>query len=462
VAVGIAAGGWLGAQLTELYNLYFRFPVLYYRLSANLVLAAVAVSLVAATLGAFSAVRRAVAIPPAEAMRPEPPARYRRSVIEQPWVRRHLPAAVSMVLRNIERHPFRAATSVLGIGFGGGILLMAFALVDAMEQLIETQFSLTERQDVSVTFMEPASPATVHALRRLPGVMQVEPQRVVPARLRVGHRHRNLAVTGVPADPELRRIVDRTGRALTLPPDGLVISAMLARILDIAPGGEVTVEVLEGRQPVRRVPLVRVVDDTLGLAAYMELGAVRRLMREGATLSGAALLVDRAREAQLSARLKALPAVAGVAFKRLVVESFRETLAQNMGLTIGTTLVFAGIIASGVVYNAARVSLSERSRELASLRVLGFTRGEISAILLGELAILTLASLPIGAALGQGLARLLVWSVESEVYRFPFLLTPQAMAWSALTVLGASVGSGLIVRRHLDRLDLVGVLKIRE
>ena len=462
VVIGTAAGGWLGAGLTELYNQYFHFPILLYRLSVPLILAAVGVSVLAAMVGAFSAVRRAVAIPPAEAMRPEPPARYRPSRFETPWLRRRLSAAVWMVLRNLERHPFRAATSVLGIGFAGAILVMGFALVDAMEQLIETQFAVAERQDVSLTFVEPASPAALYAVQRLPGVLRVEPQRIVPARLRVGPRQRNLAVTGVSADPQLRRIVDRAGRVVTLPPEGLVLSATLARALDVSPGEVVTVEVLEGRQPVRQVRLVGLVDDTLGLSAYMELGALHGLMREGATLSSATLQVDRAREPELAARLKRLPAVAGVAFKRLVVESFRRTLAQNMGLTIGITVVFAGIIASGVVYNAARVSLSERSRELASLRVLGFTRAEISGILLGELAALTLAALPLAALLGAGLARLLVWSVESEVYRFPLVITPQAMAWSALVVVAAAIGSGLIVRRHLDRLDLVSVLKARE
>lgn len=223
-----------------------------------------------------------------------------------------------------------------------------------------------------------------------------------------------------------------------------------------------TVEVLEGQRPVRQIPVTGLVDDTLGLSAYMEINALHRLMREGGVLSGATLLVDPAAEAELSRRLKVMPAVAGVAFKRTVVQSFRETMAQNMNLMITINVLFAGIIAFGVVYNAARVSLSERSRELASLRVLGFRRAEISMILLGELAVLTLLALPIGVLIGYGLSAAIVQSVDSEVYRFPLVVTRQAVAWACLTVLVASLFSALVVRRRLDHLDLVAVLKIQE
>jgi len=185
-------------------------------------------------------------------------------------------------------------------------------------------------------------------------------------------------------------------------------------------------------------------------------------MREGDVVSGAFLLIDPAQEAALSQALKSLPFVSGAAFKRAVLASFRDTMAANMNLTIFINLIFASVIAFGVVYNAARVSLSERSRELASLRVLGFTRAEISLILLGELAVLTIAALPVGALFGYGLAAAIVQTVQSEVYRFPLYVSRHAIAWSFLGIIGAALVSGLIVRRRLDTLDLVAVLKIRE
>ena len=460
--LGVGAGVWMGSSMLQLYNEYFKFPVLLFRLSPGVAISAVGIALGAAALGGFAAVRRAVRVSPAEAMRPESPARYRRSLIEVRWLHRHLTTTIRMIVRNLERQPVRAISTVIGIAFASAILQVGFSLIDAMDQLMVTQFSVAERQDLTVSFVEPLSPSARFALERLPGVRRVEPQRSVPVRLRAGHRHRTLAISGTPIQPDLRRPVDRDNRVVAPPPEGLVLSAILADVLDVAPGDEVTVEVLEGSRPVRRVRVAGLVDDMFGIAAYMEMSALHRLVREDATLSGAALLIDPLREDELSATLKRVPAVGAVASKRVVLENFKETMAENMGVMLTFNVLFAGVIAFGVVYNAARVSLSERSRELASLRVLGFTRGEISLVLLGELAILTLAALPAGAAIGHSLTLLLVQSFESEMYRFPLVGSTRTMAWAALTVITASFLSGLVVRRRLDRLYLVGVLKLRE
>ena len=462
IAIGIASGAWLGGLLIGLYNQYFRFPILSYWLSPDVIIGAMAMTLPAAALGTFSAVRRAVRIPPAEAMRPEPPALYRRSILEVPQLTSRLGNAGLMVLRNLSRHPVRALASIVGIGFAAAILVVGFVFTEATDELITTQFSVAERQDVTVSFVEPRSPDARHALAQLPGVIAVEPQRMVPARIRAGHHSRNVAITGVVPESRLKRIVNRDGFAVDLPPTGLVLSHRLAQVLEIRAGDQVTIEVLEGQRPTLQVPVTALVDDMFGLSAYMEIDALHAMMNEGDVVSGAALLIDTAEESRLSSRLKRLPAVAGAGFKSAVVRNFRDTMAANLNISIFINVVFSGIIAFGVVYNAARVSLSERSRELASLRVLGFTRAEISLILLGELALLTLAALPVGGLIGYGMAVSIVRSLDTEVYRFPLVFSRPAVAWAFLTIIAAALVSALIVRRQLDRLDLVAVLKIRE
>jgi putative ABC transport system permease protein len=462
VVIGIGGGAFLGTMIIDLYNAFFRFPVLLFKVPFSVVAGATTLTLAAATLGAFGAVRRAVRVPPAEAMRPEVPARYRRTAIETPLIGRHLGNAGRMVLRNLTRHPLRAAASIFGIGFAVAILMIGLVFTDAIEQLIQTQFWEAERQDVTVNFVEPRDDAARHELMRLPGVVAVEPQRSVPVRIRSGHRERYLSITGVPPQPRFKRIVDRNGQPIRLPPSGVVLSLMLADVLGVSPGSTVTLEVLEGHRPTRQTQVTGLVDDILGLSAYMDEAALHQMMREGEVYTGALLLVDSKETSRLSSELKATPLVAGTGFKRAILRSFRETMAANMNLSIFINLLFASIIAFGVVYNAARVSLSERSRELASLRVLGFTRAEISLILLGELALLTMAALPIGALFGYSLSAAIVSSIDSEVYRFPLYVSRQAIASSFLGIIAAACVSGLLVRRRLDRLDLVAVLKIRE
>jgi putative ABC transport system permease protein len=294
VAIGILGGWWLGSVIVALYNDFFRFPVLIFELPLRVVVGATALTLAAAGGGAFGAVRRAVRVPPAEAMRPEAPALYRRTLFETPFVARHLGNAGRMVLRNVTRHPLRAAASIFGIAFAVAILMIGLVFTDAIEQLIHTQFWEAERQDVTVMFVEPRDSAATHALARMPGVLAVEPQRTVAVRIRSGHRERYLSITGVPAQPRLKRIVDRDAREIRLPPSGVVLSQMLGDVLGVTPGDTVTLEVLEGHRPVRDVRITGLVDDILGLSAYMDVGALHRLMREGEVYTGALLLVDAA------------------------------------------------------------------------------------------------------------------------------------------------------------------------
>jgi putative ABC transport system permease protein len=460
--LGIAAGAWLGSGLIALYNEFYRFPVLSYHLSSGVAIASLGISLAVAALGAQSAVRNAVRIPPAEAMRPEPPALYRRSILERPS-RRFRPTLVTrMILRNLERQPVRTAVSVIGIAFAVAVLFVGLAFIDVMDDLIDQQFVVTMRQDATVSFVEPRSPEAAFAVERLPGVMAMEPMRTVPVRLRAGHRSRTLAITGLPADPQLNRVIDRSRGPVSLPPEGLVLSKLLAEILDVSPGQSLQVEVLEGNRPVRDVPIASLVDDTMGLQAYMQIDALRRLMREDRVITAAAVTLDPASMDRFNATVKTIPAVAGVALRDAALQNFRETMAASMNMQIFFNVLFAAVIAFGVVYNSARVSLSERARELASLRVLGFTRAEISLILLGELAILTIAALPLGALIGYLLGELIMGVFKNEVYRLSFTVTPATTAWSFLVVITAALISGLAVRRRLDRLDLVAVLKTRE
>jgi len=462
VTIGVILGSLMGNLIIGLYNSFFRFPVLLFSVPLSVILGATVMTLIAAVAGAFTAVRRAVTVPPAEAMRPEVPTRYRRSLLETPLVSRNLGTAGRMVLRNVMRHPLRAAASVFGIAFAVSILMIGFVFNDAIDRLMLTQFWDAERQDVTVNFIEPRDESVRFALERLPGVVAVETQRTVAARIRSEFRDRYLSITGVSPNQRFKRIVDRDGREIRMPPSGVVLSLILAHVLGVVPGDEITLEVLEGQRPTRRVQVTGLVDDIMGLSAYMDMTTLHQMMREGDVSNSALLLIDHAQEAELASELKTTPAVAGAGFKRAVLQSFRDVMAANMSVSIFINLIFAGIIAFGVVYNAARVSLSERSRELASLRVLGFTRAEISLILMGELALLTLVALPVGGLFGYSLSAAIVGMIDSEVYRFPLYVSRQAVALSFLGIITATVISGLVVRRRLDHLDLVAVLKIRE
>jgi putative ABC transport system permease protein len=257
-------------------------------------------------------------------------------------------------------------------------------------------------------------------------------------------------------------IVDDHGNRLSLPPEGIVLSSTLAGILGVVPGDNLNVEVLEGKRPVRRIVLAATVDELLGTNAYMNIYALNRLMHEDHSISGSLMQVDAGKQEQLYQRLKQLPAVAAVSIKAATVNSFRDTISRSMTLSIGTLIIFASVIAVGMIYNGARITLSERSRELATLRILGFTRREITFILLGEQAFITMVALPFGLFAGYALCAILAIRLQTELYRMPLVVQPESYAFAFLIVFFAAVASGILVSRRVARLDIVSVLKAGE
>ncbi len=459
---GIVVGAYLGRSLTVLYTTFYRFPVFGFHWDPAVLASALLISSVAAVVGTLAAVRRAVHLPPAEAMRPEPPAVYRPTILDRSGLGNLLPQAARMVFREIERRPIKAGLSVLGISMAVAVLILGSFTLDSINYIIHFQFELSQRQDVIVAFVEPASAHALHELRHLPGVVQVEPLRSAATRFRAGHRSRRVGLMGIMPGSRLYRVLNKDEQLAPMPRDGLLLSSKLAELLDVRRGDRILVEVLEGEQPVREVPVSALITEYGGTNAYMDLDALHRLLREGRSLTGAFLTVERDRAEDLYRTLKNTPRVAGVTIKEASVNSFRDTIAENLGNIRFFNMLFATVIAFGVVYNSARISLAERSRDLATLRVIGFTRAEISAILLGELAVLTLAAIPLGLVIGYLFAAWAVSGLDTEVYRIPLIVGRQTCGFAVSVVLAGAAISGLIVRRKLDHLDLVSVLKTRE
>ncbi len=462
IALGTGFGAWLGSGLLRMYAEFYRFPVFDFNVPARTLVIASAVALLSAFLGVFGAIRRAVRLPPAEAMRPPPPPSYRASFIERIGLQKLLSQASRMIFRNIERHPVKAGLSVFAVALATAILVVGNFMADSIDYMMDFQFQLVERQDLTITFIEPRGDRALREVRHLPGVIYAEPFRTVSARFRVGPREELTAITGLPSSHRLIRPVDASERPIALPPHGLVLSEKLAELLGIKVGDTVTVETLEQTRPVLRIRVARLLRDYAGTAAYMRLDELNRLMQQSPMISGVQVVADSSRLDDLYVELKEIPLISGVTVKQAAIRSFYETFAQNL-LTMKTfNVIFACVIAIGVVYNNARIAFSERSRELATLRVLGFTRAEISAILLGELAALTLVAVPFGLLAGYSLARLVVIASDTELYRIPMVIAPATYGFAACVILAAALASGLIVRRRLDHLDLVAVLKQRE
>lgn len=461
-ALGTGLGIWLGQLMTQVYTRYFHFPVLQYRLKLFLILTAIAVSGVAAVLGTLSAVQQAVQLPPAEAMRPEPPATFRATLLERFGLQQFISPVGQIILRNLERRALQTGLAILGIAAAIAILVIGRYFNDAMHYIITVQFRLIQREDVTLVFNQPLSSRARHDLSQLPGVLHSEAYRSVPARLRFQHKTTLSGITGLEPRGELRRLFDTQLHRITLPKTGLVLTSRLANNLGVTSGEFVTVEMLEGERPCREVLVVAVVDQLIGLGAYMDIQALNHLMREDQTISGAYLTVDSQYLDQLYIQLKQTPAVASVALRDRLITEFNKNISGTFAAFTAVLIVFAVVIAFGVVYNIARIALAERSHELATLRIIGFTQDEIAVILLGEQAIVTVLAIPLGCGLGYGLAALISAAYDTDLYRLPLVLAPSSYVYALTIITLTAGGSGWLIRRQLNHLDLIAALKARE
>lgn len=460
--VGTGLGIWVGRAYTALYHKFFRFPDFAHHTSVALIATAILISGLAAVIGALGGVRSAIRLPPAEGMRPPSPEVFKPLWLERVGLGDLLSPAVRMIVRNLERRPLRTSSSIVGVAFAAAILVVGMFAFDSVRYMADIQFRTVEREDMTVAFTMPRKARAGRELRSTPGISRVELFRATPVRIRSGHYTRQIGILGLEQNAQLRRLVDRDGRVYQMPANGLVLTVALANILHARVGDTVTIELFELGGEVRRIPIVSLLDEQIGLGGYMEIGALNRLLGEGAVASGAYLSIDSNAEARIVSRLAELPGVAGTTTRGAMLRSFDEQIAQSLRLTVMIVVSLASVVALGVIYNGMRISLSERARELASLRVLGFTRREVAALLFGEQGAIDLVGTPLGLVLGFGLAFWIISAFASESYRFRVVVSAQTYLLSAAVILVAATGVALAMRRQIDRLDLVAVLKTGE
>ncbi len=460
--LGVFLGDVLGTLFIGLYAEFFYFPHFEHYLPPWLVFTSVGITVGTAVMGTLNAILATVRLAPAEAMRPPAPGRYRRTLLERIGITRIAPA-LRMILRNMERKPIRTALSIGGVAAALAIVIMGNFFRDAIDYIVDSKFNVEMRSDVIVWMNEAVSDSARHEVARLPGVSAVEAGRDIPVRFSYGHLSERSAIQAYARNPKLRRIIGVDNReASRLEETGLIMTDRLANKLGLPIGGLVRIEVLEGRQRILLVPLSATVTEMMGLNAYMERHTLNKLLGEGDMSSQFSVAVEKGREAELLQATKQLPRIVGAFSKASLLKNMQEVSARNIRIMSTVLTLFASVIAVGVVYNNARIALAERTWELASLRVLGFSRAEVSGLLLGEMAIGIAIALPLGMLLGNGLVRLIAQLLKSDQFFFPVVILPRTYAWAAICVLIAATASALIVRRRIDRLDMVAALKTRD
>lgn len=462
IVLGVTAGLILGNNLAKMYMEYYRFPYLEYQLQIKVIVYSAGATLLAALLGTYISIRKAVLLQPAEAMRPEIPARYNVTFLESLGIKKYLSQPSRMVLRHFERHPIKAILSVLGTAFACGIMIVGTFFMDAMDYMVETEFKLSQREDLMVSLINPSSYKAIYELNNIAGVLRVEPFRSSAVKMYAGSYSHRTSIQGFSKNNHLHRVLDIQNKPVNIPDTGILLTAFLAKKLHLQAGDQLTVEFLEGKRLTRQLQVAGVVNQYIGLSGYMDIDALNQLMYEGRVVSGAYLAIEGGAGYNTQAYLKGLPQIAGVSEKKSMIESFYATVGDFILTYIAFVTGLSVAIAFAVIYNNARITLSERTRELASLRVLGFTRAEIAYILLAELGLITLLAIPVGLLIGYWMSYGFIVGLQQDLFRIPFIIEMPTYAYAILVVICSAIISGLIVRHKLNQLDLVSVLKVKE
>ncbi|MES2096488.1 MAG: FtsX-like permease family protein [Pseudomonadota bacterium] len=462
LALGIALGAWLGRGMAGIYQRFFAFPFLEFRIDANAFLLAAAATLIPVILGAASAVWRSARLSPADAMRPEAPPDYSGRAGTALAVALGPDEPSRIIVRGLLRRPMRSALTVVGLAAATMLYVTSASPTASIDRMIDLGFGVADSSDLAVAFFEPRDARALYELERIPGVLRVQPFRATGARLRSGHREVRESLSGIERNGALSRLIDLGGAVYQPPPAGAVLSGRTARRLGVGVGDTIEAKVTEGERQNLSLRVATVLENPFGGAASLDRITLNRLLREGASLSGAYLQVDKPALPAVYARLKASPMIAGVTSREAMLRTMKQTIEQNFAIQTFFYVGLAMLVVIGVVYNSARISLSEQARDLASLRVLGFRRGEVAFILLGEQVLLVLAGLPLGMLGGVALWRFLIGQFGNDLFTIPFDIDPRVFGRSVLLVGAAAAGTALLIRRRLDRLDLVRALKTRE
>jgi len=467
--VGALLGWLLGYGLAELmtwqYTWFFEFPDLRNHVYPGLYLFGLTISVLCAAVGSLRGTYHVLKLEPAQAMRPKPPKQGGAVLLERlTWLWRRLSSGWRMVFRGMVRNRVRTIAGVFAAAMGASIMVSGFMMTEATYYLVDFQFRWVYRSDYDLTFKDQRSEAALDEVGRLPGVDRAEPLLYLPCTFRHAHRRHKGSITGVVPEPSMTVPRDRRARRIRIPSSGVAVSGKLAEMLDVSVGDVLHVTPIEGLRRPHRIRVVEITDSYLGTSVYADIRWLSRLVGEELAVSAVQIQADPRPEARaaLYEEIRRLPSLEGIASRQEMIDNLNETIIQNLWISIGIIVLFAGVVLFGSILNASLVSLAERQREVATLRALGYGPWQVGSLLLRESLIVTLlgavAGMPLGYLMTVGMAEM----YESEMFRFPVVSSPGTYLYTLLMAVTFAGLAHLLVQREIAKMDWLEGLKAKE
>jgi putative ABC transport system permease protein len=461
---GFLVGQWGAQEMIKIYVQFFAFPILKSRVYPQVLAQAMLICIAFSMAGAAVAAFRASRIHPAESMRPEAPVIGHRVLLEQiSMIWKRLSFTWKMIVRNVSRHKFRSSLNAFGVMISTTLLIIGFFSIDGIDYLMDFEYSRTQRQDVQVSFFLERNKEALYEAQRFDYVTHAEPLLQYPFTLTNGWRTKDVLIVGLERDARLRRLMDTNEQVVDIGEGGLVLSEKLAQMMSLNVGDSVKMKPMMGRVTTEKIiKVTKIVQQYFGASGFMNIKALSRVLDEPFAMNSVLVSTDPGKSRLMNDELDDIPLISSVTVKADTIDSMETTMNMQMKVMSFMTVLFAGVIAFSIIYNITSVSLSERERELASLRVMGFSQKEVGRILYYENILMGIVGLFLGVPLGMLVCRGLVTAFDTEMIRLPYHLNPRTFIISITCTCIFVLISNLAIRHKINTLDLVETLKERE
>lgn len=461
--LGSIFGMYLGAGLTKLENMYFHLPLTEMRIYPDLVLPASLLTLIFCLLAGYNSCKTVFKIMPSEAMKPKSPAIGKKILVERvKYLWSNIDNTWKIILRNIFRHKRRALLTSTGVIFSTALLVFALGMNDSVDFTIEQQYQNIQDYDIKVSFSKLLSLDELNSIKNIPGVTKMEPVLETGIEIQNGWRKKDVALTAVVNNPEMYRVVDKSGNSVNLPDHGIVVPEKLANILGIKLNDTVFLKPFLPGKEKKEVEVKGIAAQYIGLSAYSSMDNINNIMGEGKIANSAVLRLENPSfEGEVKDKLKDMGAVSSVQSKSDALNALLQNLG-SMTSSIGVMILLAAILSIAVVYNTTTINIFERQREIATLKVLGFKDNEIKKLVFYENYIITTLGLILGLPCGSWLGNYLMTTMTTDFYSMPFITKLWTYVLAAVLTFVFTVMANMILMKKIKSISIVEVLKSRE
>ena len=461
--LGGILGIWVSKYFLQIYQMFFNLPDIGAHTSMKYFYLGIIMAVLFSAVASFQGVRGVISLQPAEAMHPVVPTFVKKTFLEKiPGFWRAFNVQGRMAIRNLLRNKNRSIFTLIGMIFTFSMMASFFSLSSMSETMIMDQFTRVQKQDVKLTFVKPMPRSNViRELNDVDGIKRVEPFLEIPVSLKFLNHKKDVIALGISDGSELYNVFDKDGNRLEVPKSGMMVSEQVANKLGVQVGDVLQVESIFAKDEKLNVKIEKIIPQYLGANIYMNQDVLLGLLKQGEMMTSALNAIDERAIPSLKDEYRASKYISIIEVRQEMIDKYEE-LMGSATYALWVMAIISIITGFAIVYNSSIISLAERKRELASLRVMGMTPKEVMEVVSVEQWFIGFSGMIAGIPLAFLMSQAMSTSMSNDLYTIPPGTSGNAIVLAFIGTIFAIAVSQVSISRKVKQLDLVAVLKERE